>query len=281
MEYKLVTDNRNYHNKEKRFIIIENEAFDKNSNLIDTKAIQKQSDKSLMEIVNFTTSFNTKEELINYLILNRLIPEDRNKDSLHIISYKPKDEIHILPAGVPLKGDAYLYNLYNLKNYLLTNSSNIPLLQEIYYTFQGSLGHGKGSEVFRNLFNYIRSEGFIDEYDNPSINSTLLQFFDLLINTKKRELNYSEIHKLVMLISNFERKQLKKIDDEEKEQLLEDLNQKSYYENALKRLEHISYLLNNDTLLPHEKEILENEKFKIEMNLDMIEGVDNNDLTRY
>lgn len=277
MEYKLVTDNRNYHNKENRFIIIDSKAFDKNSNLIDTTEIKKQSDKSLMEIVNFTTSFNTKEELMNYLIMNQLIPEGRNKDHLHIISSTSKDEIHVLPAGVPLKGDAYLYNLYNLRNYLHTNSNNIPLLQEIFYTFQGSLAHGKGGEVFRNLFNYIRNEGFIDEYDNPSINSTLSQFFDLLTRNKKREINYSEIHKLVMLISNFERKQLKKINEEKKEEL----DQKSYYEYYLKRLEHISYLLNNDTLLPHEKEILEKEQFQIEMNLGIIEGVDNNDFTRH
>ncbi len=237
MPYRLVIDKKVRNTKENRYI--------------DIDFLEKQV-YSLEEINNFTIQFEDEEEFITSLLEKQTINIDMANLPIKIINAK-NNQISFEPIFL---NNVHYLDINNIISYFQNNCTNIDLIEKIYYSFGKRTEKYTNSEiVHRELsyyYNCLKKNIYYDLNDNRSINIILEEYLRKLCRD-----NPTNIQKIAsMIIQNERRKDIQ----EDNSDILN------------KRLEHIRYLLENDTLSEDEINILTKEYDRLIEELNMGES---------
>lgn len=237
MPYRLVIDKKVRNTKKNRYI--------------DIDFLEKQV-YSLEEINNFTTQFEDEEEFITSLLEKQIINIDMANLPIKIINAK-NNQISFEPIFL---NNVHYLDINNIISYFYNNCTNIDLIEKIYYSYGKRTEKYTNSEiVHRELsyyYNCLKNNIYYDLNDNRSINIILEEYLRKLCRY-----NPTNIQKIAtMIIQNEKRKD----------------SQEDNSDILNKRLEHIRYLLENDTLSEDEINILTKEYDRLNEELNMGES---------
>ena len=124
-------------------------------------------ENALTDIIRFTTSFENNNELFNFLKDTNLIPENMQKGYFNIALFKGKNDIVILPYGIPSACDKKFYDINYLKFHFAMKLRNLDFMYHFISEFYNPL---KDVPIYREDLNYIRDG--VETYKNEGIVAT-------------------------------------------------------------------------------------------------------------
>ena len=167
-------------------------------------------ENSLTDIIRFTTSFENNNELFNFLKDTDLIPEDLQKGYFNIALFKGKNDVVILPYGIPYACDKKFYDINYLKFHFATHFRNLDFMYHFISEFYNPL---KDVPIYREDLSCIRDG--VETYKNEGIIateaiSTIESFVKIYCTKKKNDnnyvINFLNVHKLVMFTSLYRKR---------------------------------------------------------------------------
>ena len=168
------------------------------------------NENALTDIIRFTTSFENNNELFNFLKDTNLIPENLQNGYFNIALFKGKNDIVLLPYGIPYACDKKFYDINYLKFHFAMKYRNLDFMHHFISEFYNPL---KDVPIYREDLKNIKDG--IETYKSEGVVATeaisSMENFIRIYSTKKRAdgkyvINFLNMHKLVMFTSLYRKR---------------------------------------------------------------------------
>lgn len=177
---------------------------------------------TIKDITIFTSQFNNEQELKNYLLQNNLLPQEFINYNLGILSPKSKK---LLKYGITYKKDLKYFNTNDLneyydtsfiKEYFITHLNNASFMEAFideFYDILSNVHVFTESLNFLNLALYnLKNRNYIEEKSEYHMNFFLEKYTTRRTKNGHKN-NFTNIRYLAMFISNYEKIQIKELND--------------------------------------------------------------------
>ncbi len=169
---------------------------------------------NLKDIVAFTSSFENKNELIEFLLNFSLIPKNYSDGNIEITykktgTYKRgKDLPKILPFGISYSDEKDFFDINYLVKYYIEKTKDINFFKE----FVNRYSKLENVTIFANLINYFKC--VLIEYEMTGkitkfLTNNIVRFIELYTHRKKDTgeytLDFPRLRDLAMFAINYER----------------------------------------------------------------------------